>query len=213
MSNIADIRREYDLKKLDAEQLMTDPTSQFNAWLEEAIHAKLQDPTAMIVATVSPEGWPSQRIVLLKDVTQQGFIFYTNLGSQKAQDIKENDKVSLHFPWHALERQVRIQGHAKKLDVATVTKYFLSRPKESQLAAWASKQSHPVATRQLLMNKFNEIKQKFKAGDVPLPDFWGGYCVEPEYFEFWQGGEHRLHDRFVYRKNPQAHWDISRLMP
>lgn len=213
MSNIADIRREYIQDGLEIEHLDADPIVQFNLWLQQTIDAGIQDPTAMIVATVDKSGQPSQRIVLLKDISKGGFVFYTNTGSRKAEELLVNPKISLHFPWHNLERQVKVCGVAEKLSTAEVSKYFLSRPKESQLAAWASQQSRPISSRQLLMTKFNEMKQKFVNGDIPLPNFWGGYRVLPHQIEFWQGGEHRLHDRFVYDLQDNGRWSINRLMP
>jgi pyridoxamine 5'-phosphate oxidase len=167
----------------------------------------------MVVATVDEQGQPSQRIVLLKQVDDNGFVFFTNTGSRKAQELKGNNKISLHFPWHNLERQVIVYGEAEPLPTSAVAKYFLSRPKESQLAAWASQQSRPVSSRQALMQTFNSMKAKFAKGDIPLPDFWGGYCVKPHQIEFWQGGEHRLHDRFMYRKDLSGQWQVERLNP
>jgi pyridoxamine 5'-phosphate oxidase len=185
----------------------------FHKWLGDAITAKLPDPNAMTVATVDANGQPSQRIVLLKDVSDEGFVFYTNLGSRKAQELKQNSKISLHFPWYFIERQVRVSGVAQALPRSTVAKYFFSRPKDSQLGAWASKQSTPISTRQLLVTQFTQMKEKFAKGEVPLPDFWGGFLVKPTEIEFWQGGEHRLHDRFQYTKNEQGEWSNIRLMP
>lgn len=210
--HIDDIRREYDLAELRREDLADNPIDQFETWLQDVINAKLPDPTAMTVATVDADGQPSQRIVLLKDVNAEGFVFYTNLGSRKAQELKSNNKISLHFPWHFLERQVKVRGVAQPLSTAEVARYFLSRPKESQLAAWASAQSKPISTRQMLMSKFEEVKQRFADGKIPLPDFWGGYRVVPHEIEFWQGGEHRLHNRFVYARDGE-NWSIQRLMP
>ena len=198
---IDDIRREYLKDGLSEEMLLDNPIEQFEAWLQLAVDAKLDDPTAMVVATVDSNGQPSQRIVLLKDFDKKGFVFYTNTESKKAADIAQNAKVSLHFPWHPLERQVKVCGVAETLSTAEVAKYFMSRPKPSQLAAWASAQSRPVNSRQVLMEKFAQIKQKFADGNVPLPSFWGGYRIVPTKVEFWQGGDDRLHDRFVYQKN------------
>jgi pyridoxamine 5'-phosphate oxidase len=213
MDKLADIRREYTKAGLDRDSLDDDPLVQFETWLQQAIDANLDDPTAMTIATVDAQGQPSQRIVLLKDSGPKGFVFYTNLASRKAQELKHNPRISLHFPWHMLERQVKICGVVEQLPVSEVTRYFLSRPKPSQLAAWASQQSHPIATRQLLVDKFNEVKARFSKGDISLPSFWGGYRVVPHEIEFWQGGEHRLHDRFVYRKQADGNWLIERLMP
>lgn len=210
---IDDIRRSYTKDKLDLDKLNADPIAQFELWLKDAIAAELPDPTAMCVATVDEQGQPSQRLVLLKDVSQQGFTFYTNLGSRKATELSRNPKVCLHFPWHPLERQVIVYGTAERVSNMQVAKYFLSRPKESQLAAWASEQSRPVSTRQALLQKFAEIKHKFEHGEVPLPSFWGGFLVRPHKIEFWQGGEHRLHDRFMYSQSAEGRWDIDRLCP
>lgn len=210
---IDDIRRSYTKDKLDADNLAADPIMQFEQWLKDAIAAELPDPTAMCVATVDASGQPSQRLVLLKDVNSSGFTFYTNLGSRKASELAVNPKVSLHFPWHPLERQVIVYGTAERVPSSQVVKYFLSRPKESQLAAWASEQSRPISTRHALMQKFAEIKHKFAHGEVPLPSFWGGFLVKPSKIEFWQGGEHRLHDRFMYQRQADGSWQIERLCP
>ncbi len=207
-----DIRREYTKGGLRRKDLLSDPVAQFNLWLKQAIDAKLTDPTAMTVATVDETGQPFQRIVLLKNVDEQGFIFYTNLGSRKAQQIEHNAKVSLHFPWHPLERQVHITGVAEKLSAVENMKYFSSRPKSSQLAAIASKQSSRISARGVLEGKFLELKKKFEAGEIPVPSFWGGYRIKPESIEFWQGGEHRLHDRFLFSKDHET-WHIDRLAP
>lgn len=210
---IDDIRRSYVMDKLDIDKLDVDPIVQFERWLKDAIAAELPDPTAMCVATVDSQGQPSQRLVLLKDVGPQGFVFYTNLGSRKATELQHNPKVCLHFPWHPLERQVIVYGTAVQVSVSQVMQYFLSRPKESQLAAWASEQSRPISTRQALMQKFAEIKHKFAQGDIPVPSFWGGFLVKPTQIEFWQGGEHRLHDRFMYKASEHGDWRIERLCP
>jgi pyridoxamine 5'-phosphate oxidase len=192
--------------------LRDDPFDQFTLWMNQAIEAGVQDPTAMSVATVSAEGKPWQRMVLLKGFDAQGFVFYTNLGSRKAQEIEANAQVSLHFPWLQLDRQVIVGGRAELLSTVEVMKYFLSRPKDSQLAAWASKQSSRINSRQALETQFAQIKQKFAKGEIPLPDFWGGYRVVPAEIEFWQGGESRLHDRFCFKRNDDE-WDIARLSP
>lgn len=210
---IDDIRRSYTKDKLEFDKLTADPIVQFELWLKDAIAAELPDPTAMCVASVDEHGQPSQRLVLLKDVNQDGFTFYTNLGSRKATELSTNPKVCLHFPWHPLERQVIIYGTAERVSSSQVAKYFLSRPKESQLAAWASEQSRPVSTRLALMQKFAEIKHKFEHGEIPLPSFWGGFLVRPHKIEFWQGGEHRLHDRFMYTRQSDNSWSIERLCP
>lgn len=210
---IDDIRRSYTKDKLEFDKLNANPIAQFELWLKDAIAAELPDPTAMCVASVDEHGQPSQRLVLLKDVGQDGFTFYTNLGSRKATELSGNPKVCLHFPWHPLERQVIVYGTAERVSSSQVARYFLSRPKESQLAAWASEQSRPVSTRMALMQKFAEIKHKFEHGEVPLPSFWGGFLVRPHKIEFWQGGEHRLHDRFMYNRQSDNSWSIERLCP
>lgn len=210
---LEDIRREYSKGGLRRQDLLADPIDQFNAWLAQAVEAKLTDPTAMTVATVDESGQPFQRIVLLKNVDKSGFVFYTNLGSRKAQHIEANSKVSLHFPWHPLERQVHITGVAEKLSTLENMKYFTSRPKDSQLAAIASKQSSRISARGVLEGKYLELKKKFEKGEIPVPSFWGGYRIRPESIEFWQGGEHRLHDRFLFTDDNEGHWDIERLAP
>ena len=213
MRSISDIRRDYTQAGLDVEDLTPDPFALFERWLQNAIDANLADPTAMTVATVDKSGQPSQRIVLLKDFDKAGFVFYTNTGSKKSQDLSQNNKISLHFPWHMLDRQVKITGTAQKLSTVSVAKYFVSRPKPSQIAAWASAQSRPIKSKQLLMEKFSAATSKFAKGEVPLPSFWGGYKVVAHQIEFWQGGEHRLHDRFVYTKTSEGYWHTERLMP
>lgn len=212
MVDLEEIRREYLRDGLQRKDLSEDPIRQFEIWLRQAMEAGIQDPTAMTLATVDAAGQPSQRIVLLKHVDTRGFVFYTNYESHKAQDIAANSKVSLHFPWHVLERQVKICGVAAKVSHVESLKYFATRPQESQLAAWASAQSRPVSSRQLLMKQFNAMKEKFRQGQIPLPDFWGGYRVEPTVIEFWQGGAHRLHDRFQYTRTDRG-WSIERLAP
>ena len=209
---LTDIRREYAKGGLRRKDLAADPIEQFNLWLEQAIEAKLTDPTAMTVATVDENGQPFQRIVLLKNVDKDGFVFYTNLGSRKAHQLGHNSKISLHFPWHPLERQVHITGTAEKLTAIENMKYFSSLPKERQLAAIASKQSSRISARGILEGKYLELKQKFAKGEIPVPSFWGGFRVRVDSIEFWQGGEHRLHDRFLFSRQDNS-WDIDRLAP
>ncbi len=213
MSNLDDIRREYTLGGLHRSELPDNPMALFEKWMQEIRDANvLTDPTAMSIATVDETGQPFQRIVLLKRFDDDGFVFFTNLESRKSVQIAQNKKVSLLFPWHALERQVAVTGEAESLSTAEVLKYFVTRPKESQIAAWVSKQSSKISARQALETKFAEMKAKFSKGEVPLPKFWGGYRVKASSIEFWQGGEYRLHDRFLYTKQNSG-WDISRLAP
>jgi pyridoxamine 5'-phosphate oxidase len=206
------LRREYLKDGLEREYLADDPFDQFEKWMAQFLELGLADPTAMTVATVAPDGQPSQRIVLLKHVDQSGFVFYTNYSSRKANEIDANPKISLHFPWHAVERQVKVCGVAEKVSPAESLRYFTSRPKGSQLAAAASPQSKVISSRTLLLNEFERLKQKFREGEIPLPDFWGGYRVVPSEIEFWQGGQNRLHDRFRYTRSEDA-WEIDRLAP
>jgi pyridoxamine 5'-phosphate oxidase len=210
---LEDYRREYTQGGLDRSDLADNPLEQFGRWMDQAIGAGISDPNAMTVATVDAFGQPSQRIVLLKNVDAQGFVFYTNLKSRKAQELKQNPKISLHFPWHMLERQVKVCGTVEALSAAEVLKYFVSRPRESQLGAWASQQSSPISSRALLMQQFESMKHKFAKGEIPLPDFWGGFRVKPHQIEFWQGGAHRLHDCFQYNLQADSHWSIARLEP
>jgi pyridoxamine 5'-phosphate oxidase len=206
------LRREYLKDGLERDILADDPFDQFEKWMAQFLELGLADPTAMTVATVAPDGQPSQRIVLLKHVDQSGFVFYTNYSSRKAKEIDANPKISLHFPWHAVERQVKVCGVAEKVSTAESLRYFTSRPKGSQLAAFASPQSKVISSRSLLLNEFERLKQKFQEGEIPLPDFWGGYRVVPTEIEFWQGGQNRLHDRFRYTRNADT-WEIDRLAP
>jgi pyridoxamine 5'-phosphate oxidase len=211
--DIENFRREYLHGGLNREDLQDDPIAQFKTWLSQAVESGIGDPTAMVVSTVSAEGRPSQRIVLLKHVDDDGFIFYTNYGSRKAKEIEGNNKVSLLFPWNKLDRQVKVGGTAEKISVAESAKYFMSRPRDSQLAAWASKQSRKITSREFLLTQLADMKEKFAGGEVPLPDFWGGIRVRPHEIEFWQGGEHRIHDRFEYCLQNDGSWEISQLAP
>ena len=205
-------RREYIAPRLRREELQDSPFDQFSQWLEQAASSPLKDPTAMSLATVGEDGKPWQRMVLLKHFDEKGLVFFTNLGSRKAHEISLHSQVSLLFPWNELNRQVIVGGNAEKLGRMEVVRYFLSRPRESQLAAWASRQSSPLSSRQALEAQFMQMKEKFSSGEMPVPDFWGGYRVVPDEFQFWQGGEHRLHDRFQYLLSGGM-WQISRLAP
>ena len=206
------IRRDYLQGGLRRDELPADPLALFETWQKQAIACGLPDPTAMVVATVAADGQPSQRLVLLKQLDARGFVFFTNYGSRKAREIAGNASVSLLFPWHGMERQVNVRGSAERISAADSLKYFMTRPRDSQLAAWASQQSAPLSSRQFLLNQLAQIKEKFANGDVPLPDFWGGIRVYPHAIEFWQGGAGRLHDRFQYSRDGDS-WRIQRLAP
>ncbi|GJM13744.1 MAG: pyridoxine/pyridoxamine 5'-phosphate oxidase [Pseudohongiella sp.] len=211
--DLESLRREYLHGGLSREELAEDPIAQFSVWMQQAIELGIGDPTAMTIATVSKDGQPSQRIVLLKQFDAEGFVFYTNYGSRKADELGSNPKISLHFPWHTVDRQIKVCGEAVKVSTAESLKYFASRPKESQIAATASQQSSVLTSRTFLLNQFESLKQKFNKGEVPLPDFWGGYRVVPKEIEFWQGGANRLHDRFRYLLQDDGTWAIDRLAP
>ncbi len=207
------MRDEFEKAGLHRRDLDPNPVQQFASWFEDVQRAGYRMPNAVTLATVSPDGQPSMRMVLLKMFDEQGFVFYTNYESRKAKEIAENPKVALHFPWHDLERQVIITGTAEKVSAAESVKYFLTRPKGSQIGAWVSNQSSVISSRQALMMKFEEMKRKFEHGEVPLPSSWGGYRVVPTSFEFWQGQKSRLHDRFRYTPDGLGDWKIYRLAP
>ena len=211
--DLADLRRDYRSKPLRREDLDDDPVVQFNRWFEDAERAQALDPNAMSIATVAEDGQPSLRTVLLKYYDDQGFVFYTNLGSRKAREIGANPQVALLFFWPEVHRQVKIRGTATRTSAVENVRYFMRRPRESQLGAWVSEQSQVISSRQVLEAKFAEMKQRFAAGEVPLPSFWGGYRVTPEAIEFWQGQENRLHDRFIYTRIDSGAWLIERLAP
>ena len=211
--NLESLRREYLHGGLSLDELAADPLDQFSMWMQQAIELGIGDPNAMTIATVSADGQPSQRIVLLKHFDASGFVFYTNYGSRKADELHTNPKISLHFPWHTIDRQVKVCGETVKVSAAESLKYFASRPKESQIAAIASQQSRVLTSRSFLLNQFESLKQKFNNGEIPLPDFWGGYRIKPKEIEFWQGGANRLHDRFRYLLQDDTSWFIDRLAP
>lgn len=210
--DLADYRQEYAKDGLNRKDLSASPFEQFEKWFIQARDADVEEVSAMVIATVSKEGKPSQRTVLLKMFDEKGFVFFTNYNSQKAKEIAENGNVSLLFQWLGLERQVEINGVANKISTTESLKYFLSRPHGSQLGAWVSTQSSPISSRKLLDAQLTKMKDKFTKGEVPLPDFWGGYRVVPETIEFWQGGVSRLHDRFEYSLTDDG-WKIQRLQP
>ena len=188
------------------------PFIQFTNWYEIVLTSNLNEPTAMMLSTADVNGNPSARIVLLKEIDDSGFVFYTNYGSRKGKDLKENPKAALTFFWDELLRQIRIEGRIEKISKETSKKYFSSRPRESQIGAWVSAQSSVIPNREILENKFDELEEKFGNEEIPLPHFWGGYRVIPNYFEFWQGRENRLHDRICYKKENDE-WKIFRIAP
>lgn len=190
-----------------------DPLALFAKWFQAARDAGLFLPEAMTLATADTDGRPSARMVLLKEVDDEGFVFFTNLGSRKATELDANPHAALVFHWGILERQVRIEGRAVRLDEARATAYFRTRPRGSQLGAWASEQSRPLARRQDLEARYHEVDERFAGQEIPLPPFWGGYRIRPERMEFWQGRASRLHDRWVWQRDAGRSWTIERLYP
>lgn len=211
--DIQALRQNYTRSGLSRSNLDASPFEQFDTWFNQALDASLTEPNAMTLATVSADGAPSIRTVLLKIYDHTGLVFFTNYQSKKAQDINQNPQVALHFSWLEFERQVRVTGTATKVPTVESIRYFATRPKGSQLGAWISQQSSVISSRNLLEMQFASIKQKFSGGDVPIPDFWGGYRVVPTAFEFWQGRENRLHDRFSYTLQDNGNWLLQRLAP
>ena len=192
------LRQEFASNGITRAELNDNPFIQFESWMDEATQAGLTLPNAMSLAT-SDDNEISIRTVLLKSFNEKGFVFFTNYNSKKSKQINDNPKAALLFPWLDLERQVKISGKVEKITTLESIKYFATRPKDSQLGAWASNQSSQLSSRQMLLSQFESMKEKFSKGEVPLPDFWGGYRVVPHTIEFWQGIENRLHDRFAYK--------------
>lgn len=211
--NLGNLRESYTQASLNKKQVNIDPLDQFSEWFKDARNAKLKEPNAMNLSTVDAEGQPSVRTVLLKSIADDGFVFYTNYKSRKSVNISLNSKVALHFLWLPLERQVSIQGTAEKISREDSLSYFLSRPRGSQLGAWVSDQSREISSKELLVEKMNALLDKFGDGEIPIPEFWGGFKVKPNKIEFWQGGEDRLHDRIEYFQGLEGNWKIRRLCP
>ena len=212
MISASELRAQFMTDGLSRKELNTDPWYQFQNWYQLIQSTDIPEPTTMCLATVDKDGQPWQRMVLLKLYDEHGFVFFTNYSSRKARHISDNPHVSLLFPWHALGRQVKITGTAARIPSADSIKYFSTRPRGSQLGAWASPQSEVIKSRAMLDTLFEQMKDKFHHGEIPLPDFWGGYRVTPDTFEFWQARESRLHDRFIYTKEEEQ-WQIERLAP
>ena len=212
INNIHNLRISYKKAKLKIEDLACKPIEQFKTWLEDAINSETLEPTAMSLATVSDSGQPSLRTVLLKGITENGFIFYTNYESRKGNEINENSKVSLCFLWKELERQVTIRGNAERTSQETSKQYFSSRPKGHQISAWASTQSAEIPNRQWMIDREEKIISSFASEEIPYPEFWGGFNVVPKEVEFWQGRENRFHDRVLY-KIVDENWMKLRLSP
>jgi pyridoxamine 5'-phosphate oxidase len=217
LDSVAAAREEYTRGGLVESDLLPDPIAMFRRWYDEANAAGLHEPNAMVVATVSgapPDGQsaPAARLVLLKGVSEDGFVFYTNTGSRKGTELAGNPRIALLFPWHPLERQVRVDGTATRLPRAEVDAYFAVRPRGSQLGAWASHQSSVVSGREELLAAYDDAERRYAEGDVPTPTEWGGYLVHPESVEFWQGRPGRMHDRLVYRRTADG-WRTERLAP
>src|SRR5262245_16646986 len=207
------MRRTYGLGELLEEHVDQDPVAQVRRWLDDAVGFGIAEPNAMVIATADTDGRPSARTVLLKHLDERGFVFYTNQQSRKGDELAANPRCALVFPWHAMERQVRVEGTADNLSSDEIEAYFHSRPRESQLGAWASQQSQPVPSREELDLQFASYDRQFpEGGEIPVPYFWGGYRIRPDMIELWQGRTGRLHDRLRYRRTETA-WTLDRLQP
>lgn len=209
---ILHLRKKYTDKVLNEDIVQKDPFEQLNLWLNEAVKSEITEPNAMILSTSTKSGMPSSRVVLLKSIENNSMVFFTNYLSQKAKELDENPHASVLFFWRDLGRQIRASGVVEKISKEESETYFKTRPYQSQISAWASKQSSVISSRKYLEEKFEEYRNEFKENEVPLPPFWGGYKITPNNFEFWQGRENRLHDRIAYIKKDND-WKIMRLSP
>lgn len=210
--DLFDIRRDFSLKTLDEHDALPNPFDMLQLWINNAIESKALEPNAITVSTVSAEGRPSSRVVLLKELKPEGLVFFTNYDSRKGQQIAVNPYVALNFVWHELERQVRVEGVARRLSEEESSRYYAMRPRDTRIGAWASPQSQPISDRHYLDERVKEYADKFADGEIPKPPHWGGYIVEPYLFEFWQGRKNRLHDRIEYLKDRDS-WKRERLAP
>jgi pyridoxamine 5'-phosphate oxidase len=210
---VSGMRQNYRRGRLRRKDLMDSPVAQFTAWLKEAVAAQVLEPNAMALATASAQGRPSCRIVLLKQYSDQGFLFFTNLKSRKADELTENPYAMAVFFWDVLEKQVSIEGKVERVSEAEADAYFTTRPRASQIASWASPQGNTLPSREMLDQAFNQAALQYQDQPIPRPPFWGGYRLIPSRFEFWQGGLDRLHDRFQYLLDNQNAWEIERVAP
>ena len=209
------LRKEYADTEIRREVMPDDPFTLFSHWFDQTLAAGLPEANGMVVATMGDDGMPSQRTVLMKSLDECGLYFYTNYHSRKARELARNPRVSCLFPWLVLHRQVEFQGVVRKVDRDNSAQYFATRPRGSQVGAWASRQSEVLPDRDTLEQRVRTVERRFDGEEVPLPDFWGGYCLTPDRVEFWQGRTSRLHDRFVYTRDPsnETRWSLERLYP
>jgi pyridoxamine 5'-phosphate oxidase len=212
-SSLADLRRDYTLHGLHEADVDANPFQQFQVWFDQAVAAALPEPNAMTLATATPDGIPSARVVLLKGFDERGFVFYTNYQSRKGQELAQNPKAALVFWWAELERQVRLEGPIEKVSDQETETYFHSRPIGSQLGAWVSHQSQVIASRDVLEQRLEELKARYENQVIPRPAHWGGYRLIPKAIEFWQGRSNRLHDRLCYKRVSHDSWNVERLSP
>jgi pyridoxamine 5'-phosphate oxidase len=211
--SVADLRREYTCAGLREADAYSDPIEQFRGWFDQALGADLYEPNAMTLATATPDGRPSARIVLLKGFDELGFVFYTNYESRKGEQLEDNPRAALVFHWNELERQVRVEGTVSRVSKEESDAYYAGRPRGSRLGAWASEQSRVSEDRGIFERRLEELEVEYRGREIPRPPYWGGYRVEPGVVEFWQGREDRLHDRLLYHREGGGGWSIERLQP